>query len=504
MREKGGVKVQKEIERIKEKYKGSHNGIRIKFELNELSKACVKLRKTGTTVEPEDLPELTLHMTTEDELEMKLSLPPVSMALHLGMYKCAEDILSVMPDELSAEVFNGGLLELCSVSQYYMDYPDMQFLITIGEIIIADTDIPKSFLKLFCSRCSLDKKENPMIGFTTALGDNDYIRTFCKGNFSKGYEFRRLKKGLLNLYEKCPELLKDMMNNIPFRNYVPAIKPKMTVEEGKSLIREYTDYMKTVIECVVVAGGDIGELLLVQQPIEPENDQDYVTYEEEYRKYVKMLLSEKDLILSSKQKNIRSRLARFYLVENGGKYVVWTNRDKEHTNQVRAAAKRIGGGLGRVAYELIGDDIAGFLNGCDDIFSFKGLSSMLVLLKYSCKLRLRMDLSAEGGMSIFYRLFNNMCMHRGYDLESETMAAVESLEIMEELTGAQEKPEEVKAIADIIVKLGNEELLEVALRKKLLPMSLYEWLTRLVRAWSPALLPCMIAYRDTKNEKEEI
>ena len=56
--------------------------------------------------------------------------------------------------------------------------------------------------------------------------------------------------------------------------------------------------------------------------------------------------------------------------------------------------------------------------------------------------------------------------------------------------------DDLKVIIRNLAKLGNEELLEVCLRKNLIPETRYEWMIKKCRRQSVALLPCLIAYKN--------
>ena len=512
-----------QIRKINERYKDGTSGMEATFQINELAKACVSISKRKETVSPEEFKPITVIMHTEDGYDMKLVLKPLSMALHFQMYDRAEEILSAMEDYLSAWDFKGELHIRPSGNREGTEYGSCKFLITLGQIIISDCDIPEKFLKLYHEKVKLSETLGPPISFAEDINHNSYISNFYVREFDNDRSYNLLTKGLRNIRGKCPELLKDMLfqrNPFLIDTEMPGITTGYTAQEGKRLLKSYTGYVKTVIESCCECGANIGDFLSKLDTVKVRKDFDFVTYEAEYKAYVKMLISCKDMILNSGQENARLELVIHLMKNDASMYVIWTNRHDEHELAVKKSVKNIAAGLGRTVREVIGEDIAWFLEAYDlHMKTFNDFLQILTLLKYSCGYDLLLDLADTRVSTFFRKRFNRI--QAGDDMDRQISSAVGALELMAGFQNAdivfdpepeKELPEEEKAdkeksnkekalddlkvIARNLAKLGNEELLEVCLRKNMIPETRYEWMIKKCRRQSVALLPCLIAYKN--------
>lgn len=486
----------KRIAEIKEKYKKATSGLEAKYQINELAEVCRKITARREKIPYEELGNITVVLWTEDEVEMVMRFPPVTMALHYRMYQQAELMLNAIQGPVTVYAFTGEIVRKYASSQDYCDYPDITNCITIGEILVADPDIPKSFMELLNNKVDKSDKNGALICFSSDVVTNDYITYFYKQDFVGGWSYNILTKGLKALYSKCPELLKGMMDWQLIHTGVPKVPSAYTPEEGQRLLNEYIRFISTVIDCTCKTGGDIELFFAALYGIEVARDEDYITYEAEYRKYIKLLISKKDLIVQN-MKNGRLRYAQFLLKEDAANYFVWTCRYRKYDKRVRCAAKRIGEGLGSTARELIGENYYEFLNNADEVIDLYGLLQILTLLKYSCGYEMKTDLTdSEAALSIT-KHFQQIEWDKGKN--NEISIAVEVLEFMDEFSNSQEATEISKKIADIIICSKNEELLEVSLRKKLIPECLYGYISEEACSRAPALLPCIIAYKTGSN-----
>ncbi|MBQ7614414.1 MAG: hypothetical protein IJU77_05170, partial [Butyrivibrio sp.] len=165
-----------------------------------------------------------------------------------------------------------------------------------------------------------------------------------------------------------------------------------------------------------------------------------------------------------------------------------------------------------------GGDIAWFLeNYGDQMSTFNDYLQILTLLKYSCGYDVSLDLTDRRVSAFFRERFEQI--QRDKDRDRQISSAVEALELMEDFrnsddvfcpnkgkelskdTEADRKKvrDDLKAIGGTLVKLENEELLEVCLRKKLFPVSQSGLLMRKCRTQAVALLPCLIAYKNQRK-----
>ncbi len=331
------------LKRIIKKYEGSTSGMEAKFMINELADVCARITKRRGTVLPKELPDITIIVIPDGEPAAKLTLPPVSMSLHYGMYEQAEMILRAMKGPVPVEAFSGRYLRYCAETDEDEEYPELADRIAVGEILIADSNIPKSFLELFYAKVEKNGKTMP-ISFSSDVVANLYVIRFYEKDFICGWSYNVLTKGLESIYEKCPELLKGMMEELPFNSGVPLIITEDDKENGSLIFKEYTRLIKTVIECTCRAGGDIAPLFSSLDVIEVYNNNDYVTYETELREYVEMFLSEKDLIVKSSECAVEEYAAYLKKMHNALDNV-YTSKYIEYDENAKQAAKRIGEGL---------------------------------------------------------------------------------------------------------------------------------------------------------------
>lgn len=92
----------------------------------------------------DDLPDITIIIKPDGDSAAKFTLPPVPMALHFGMYEEAEMILRAMKGPIPVEAFSGRYQRYCQETGEDEEYPELADRIAIGEILIADSSIPKS------------------------------------------------------------------------------------------------------------------------------------------------------------------------------------------------------------------------------------------------------------------------------------------------------------------------------------------------------------------------
>ena len=510
-----------QIREINERYKDGTSGIEASLHIDELAKACNSIRRKKGTVSAKELSPIRLILYPDAEYDMELILPPVTMALHLQMYERAKEILLAMEMPLNVSDFDGRLNEITS----YNDGKDeMEYCfghISIGQIIVCDCDMTKDFMKLFYERLDNKNPDRPPISFTDDVILSRYILYFYTQEHAYDRSYKQLTKGLKNIKEKCPELLKDMMSDsllLPIDTEFPEGLYKYSREEAGQLIKVYTKYIKTVIECCCESGADAGKFISSLGTIKVVEDQDFVTYEAEYKAYVKMLISCKDMILDSGGEDSRLKLLITLMSQDAALYIIWTNRHKEYETAIRKAVRNIAAGLGKAVRQIIGGDIAWFLeNYGDQMSTFNNYLQILTLLKYSCGYDVSLDLSDKRVSAFFRERFEQI--QRDEDRDRQISSAVEALELMEDFRNADDvfcpdKEKEfskdmeadrkkvrdgLKAIGGTLVKLENEELLEVCLRKKLFPVSQSGLLMRKCRTQAVALLPCLIAYKNQRK-----
>lgn len=494
--------MKKEIAAIKKKYKNCNNGINAHLELNELATVCDKLRKSGEIVLPEELPIISVDLQTEDGYNMRLSLNPVSMALHYGMYDVAKKILASMPISLSPNQFVGKLKK--SIPEE--DWED-EMDITIGQLIVSLTDIPKSFLKLYYKHAGYNPKRPP-VRYDKDVLCNSYLHNFFENEFHHECSYGLLTEGLKAIQSKCPELFTRMMEKNSSVTTLPMIFLNCSQEECKELIVAYTGFLKTVFECIGNTATALEEFVLnFEGRLNVVRAEDFETYETAYRAYIEFLLSLKDKIMQSGSDRVCAKYMHDLMVNDAVLYIVWTNRHKVHEKSVRRAAKRIDAGVGECIHDIMGDDFIKYLKTHyvlwhgTEFDSFWNTLQMVTLFRYSYGYGMNLDMTDVNLTGFLSKRFE--ALKDCHNIDQEISSAIEILEIMgdfqngEQLTDKNnsEAMKDIMDVARCIVETRNDELLEASLRKKLLPICIYKELMEQARDKAPSLIPCLIAYR---------
>ena len=283
---------------------------------------------------------------------------------------------------------------------------------------------------------------------------------------------------------------------------MPTISPEWPVEIGKHLLREYTNDTKAFFENICTNGGDRNAAIESLGPIEVSCEEDYVTYESEYADYTHMLCSCREMLLGDGSEEVRRTYVLMMQNIHIPLYLVWSCRHKHYSARVRMSVKRISEWLERAIKEAIGDDISWYYIAFSELtLDFNIYWSFMLPLKYACGYDLEMDLTNSRLTSCLDLQFQ--CLEGPCKGNYEISSAVELLELLGSFKKGNELMDpineaallDVEEMAKVVLRLGNEELLEACLRKNLFPIGMYDWLIRQARNLSPPLLPCLIAYK---------
>ena len=284
---------------------------------------------------------------------------------------------------------------------------------------------------------------------------------------------------------------------------MPKVSSKWPVEVGKRLLREYTKDTKAFLENICTTGGDLVVAMESLSSIEVESEEDYVTYEREFIDYTHMLSSCREMLLGDGSEEVRRTYVLVMQYIHIPLYTVWTCRLKQYSARIRQSTKRISEWIERAIREAIGDDISWYLIALAELASdFKVCWCFMIPLKFACGYDLEMAITDRRLTRCLARQFQQLEKKPGsrdYEISSaielfETLGSFKKgNEIMEPINEAALL--DVEEMAKVILRLRNEELFEVCLRKKLFPSCMYDWLIRQARNLSPPLLPCLIAYK---------
>jgi hypothetical protein len=282
---------------------------------------------------------------------------------------------------------------------------------------------------------------------------------------------------------------------------MPKVSSKWPAEVGKRLLREYTKDTKAFLENICTTGGDLVVAMESLSPIEVESEEDYVTYEREFIDYTHMLSSCREMLLSDGSEKTRETYVITMQNIHVPLYNVWTCRLKQYSARIRQSTKRISEWIERAIKEAIGDDISWyFIALAERVSDFKICWCFMIPLKFACGYDLEMAITDRRLTRCLARQFQQLEKKPAADEISSAIELFETLgsfkkgnEIMEPINEASLR--DVEEMAKVILRLRNEELFEVCLRKKLFPSCMYDWLIRQARNLSPPLLPCLIAYK---------
>lgn len=283
---------------------------------------------------------------------------------------------------------------------------------------------------------------------------------------------------------------------------MPKVSSKWPVEVGKRLLREFTKDTKAFLENICTTGGDLVVAMESLSPIEVESEEDYVTYESEFIEYTHMLSSCREMLLSDGSEKTRETFVITMQNIHIPLYLAWSCRHKHYSARVRMSVKRISEWLERAIKEAIGDDISWYYIAFSELTpDFNIYWSFMLPLKYACGYDLEMDLTNCRLTSCLDLQFQ--CLEGPGKGNYEISSAVELLELLGSFKKGNELMDpineaallNVEEMAKVILRLSNEELFEVCLRKKLFPSCMYDWMIRQTRKLSPSLLPCLLAYK---------
>ena len=286
---------------------------------------------------------------------------------------------------------------------------------------------------------------------------------------------------------------------------MPKVSSKWPAEVGKRLLREYTKDTKAFLENICTTGGDLVVAMDSLSYIEVESEEDYVTYEREFIDYTHMLSSCREMLISDGSEKTRETYVITMQNIHVPLYNVWTCRLKQYSARIRQSTKRISEWIERAIREAIGDDISWYFIALAELASdsnvcFKVCWCLMIPLKFACGYDLEMAITDRRLTRCLARQFQQLEKKPAADEISSAIELFETLgsfkkgnEIMEPINEASLR--DVEEMAKVILRLRNEELFEVCLRKKLFPSCMYDWLIRQARNLSPPLLPCLIAYK---------
>ena len=283
---------------------------------------------------------------------------------------------------------------------------------------------------------------------------------------------------------------------------MPKVSSKWPAEVGKRLLREYTKDTKVFLENICTTGGDLVVAMESLSSIEVESEEDYVTYEREFIDYTHMLSSCREMLISDGSEKTRETFVLTMQNIHVPLYIVWTCRHKQYSARIRQSTKRISEWIERAIKEAIGDDISWyFIAFAERVSDFKICWCFMLPLKFACGYDLEMAITDRRLTRCLARQFQRLEKNGSGDYEiSSAIELFETLgsfkkgnEIMEPINEASLR--DVEEMAKVILRLGNEELLEACLRKNLFPIGIYDWLIRQTRKLSPSLLPCLLAYK---------
>ena len=283
---------------------------------------------------------------------------------------------------------------------------------------------------------------------------------------------------------------------------MPKVSSKWPAEVGKRLLREYIKDTKAFLENICTTGGDLVVAMESLSLIEVESEEDYVTYEREFIDYTHMLSSCREMLISDGSEKTRETYVMTMQNIHVPLYIVWTCRHKQYSARIRQSTKRISEWIERAIKEAIGDDISWyFIAFAERVSDFKICWCFMIPLKFACGYDLEMAITDRRLTRCLARQFQRLEKNGSGDYEiSSAIELFETLgsfkkgnEIMEPINEASLR--DVEEMAKVILRLGNEELLEACLRKNLFPIGIYDWLIRQTRKLSPSLLPCLLAYK---------
>ncbi len=283
---------------------------------------------------------------------------------------------------------------------------------------------------------------------------------------------------------------------------MPKVGSEWPAEVGKHLLREYTKDTKAFLENICTTGGDLVVAMESLSSIEVESEEDYVTYEREFIDYTHMLSSCREMLISDGSEKTRETFVITMQNIHIPLYLVWSCRHKQYSARIRQSTKRIFEWIERAIKEAIGDDISWyFIAFAERVSDFKICWCFMIPLKFACGYDLEMAITDRRLTRCLARQFQQLEKTGSGDYEiSSAIELFETLgsfkkgnEIMEPINEASLR--DVEEMAKVILRLRNEELFEVCLRKKLFPSCMYDWMIRQTRKLSPSLLPCLLAYK---------
>ncbi|MCR5094864.1 MAG: hypothetical protein K6B72_12930 [Lachnospiraceae bacterium] len=446
-----------------------------------------------------DFPDLELRETDSQGSPIFLRLPVVFMAIHLKMYSEAGILLDHADDFTDAEQLKG------HITQELKGY-DMDRTFTPGELLIAHPDIPSSLLKALYAHWMPDRPDVKRIRYYRDLVRNEYMRTFGGGCACDGINYRQTALGLWSLKCKCPEMLSGLYDFGDSSISMPSPN-SADVEENRRVLRDYTFFLRVLYECRRDQPEKL-ELLINKTHFgfAQNSPEDFVTYEQEYENYIRTVTGMKSLfeIAAKNQTHPYGNYCMMLLSVIASLYVVWTNRFGQASPKARGVIRKWIRELRRDFRKAAGRNIWWFIR---QLFAesthrdvFDTMWAFFTLLRHVCGYDLKVDVTKPRELEIISQGFTKEQTFT----DQRIVKAIDGLEQLGDFIrtdtvfgypGKYRKScRMLEDIAERILKLDNEELLEVALRKRLIPPALYHRLMESAAEDGSKLMPCLIAY----------
>ncbi|MCR5094866.1 MAG: hypothetical protein K6B72_12940 [Lachnospiraceae bacterium] len=486
-----------------------------------------------TKYKAEELGRMELEVTDPEGQPLTLQLPPAMMAIHLGMYAEAMLILNHMWSFSEGEYFNGCLEgDLCA--NYFGECVGQNDAkacgVRPGEVLIAHPDMPAALLQSVYEHDNCTGRRGR---FALNLTNSEYLRVFRGKDCPCGYYFRLAACGLWNIRCKCPDLLYVMVGE---ETWLLTGMPEFDngdPEEYRRALRDYTLFVKVCHECfkekpekfeILVREIDYGIRAFLHNPL------DYITFGKEYGAYIRMLIDLEPVfrVAENTEEELFNGYCRALLSVIDSLYNAWSCKFSSCANNVRMQVGKWITELGGIFRKIVGNDPMWFIyrtgmnkDLLDPLFKNGNLVRIATLLQYACGYELTLDVADEQNLKPISQAFRHLENleetpenHGVADRDSLDRGILAAVEFFDVITGCihadlvfseperyRQNVETLQYIAEQILKLGNVELLEVALRKKLIPRQMYNHLLESATEKRTGMLPCLIAYKAAFGEE---
>ncbi|MCR4595311.1 MAG: hypothetical protein K5673_00875 [Lachnospiraceae bacterium] len=463
---------------------------------------AIKVIKTAAAHRPAHIKNLEYEETV-DGYRYVWRLPIVMMAIHLEMYDEAYILLTGMRPSQARKQFEG------EWESKAVDQPggNDTSCLRMCYLLLAHQGVPARLLRAIWDVWTAWKPNEHLfaqnsIGCRVLL--NAYMGLFSGHVSTSGQSYGYVLMQLLS--EEC-----DMAGRL-YRIHIccpgmvngfysvasPIIQVSFSDRESqkgnnKIRLQKLNELLSTLYDCYENSHEDLDSIFGSFNAKFRSTPGSLADCQAEYTEYYTLLHKYADTLMNGEGSEY---LADRLFCEAADLYVIWTNRDKAYPKEVRKVAGELIRIFATDLRRAVGDDPIGYLVRACGIDRLDATLQLGCLIQNVAGLPLRPDMRDKYGRELLENIFVVAANHP----DVKTTALIETLEQFDEVTGTDETDPAFVTIVDNIMALNNAELMEVSLRRGLISPASYEYTISRARLEAPALLPCLLAYREASRQ----